>query len=419
MKEKMKSIRIIPACLLVLIWLTTGCTQKPKETVQNNTVKYTCPMHSQIIKDKPGSCPICGMTLVKKYGQASEGAGIDLSTVLQPVNSTVISSVNTLTPQQKDVALSIKADGYIDFDSRTYNNIAARYSGRIEKLYIKYAFQEIHKGQRVFDIYSPDMVTAQQDLIFLLEHSSQDIELVRATEQKLLLLGLNPAQLNQVEKSRKAFYALPVYSPYEGHAHDIPHNQNAAMNETSGDQAYANSMPLSVKEGMYVEKGQTIFNVVDPHKLWAILKIQNADMTNLKLHLPVTISLPDIPGKVIEGRIDFVEPILKNGDKTVTIRVYLGNMDHDLKVNSLVKAIINTGTKTGLWIPLSAMTNLGQNKIVWLKRGSFFKVMRVEPGLVSGDNVLISKGLSSQDTIAVDAQYLTDSESFIQTKAHE
>ncbi len=373
-------------------------------------------MHHQILEDQPGVCPICGMTLVKKYGQASESAGIDLNTVLQSVNSTVISSIGTISPQQKDVPVNIDADGFIDYDARTFNNIAARYSGRIEKLYIKYSFEEIHKGERIFDIYSPDIVSAQQDLIFLLEHSSQETALIRAAEQKLLLLGLTPAQLSQVERSHKAFYSLPVFSPYNGHVHDKAHDQNVAMTETNTDQAYATNMPLSIKEGMYVEQGQTIFNVVDAHRLWAVLKVKNTDIANLKLHQAVSISMPDVPGETLNGKVDFIGPFLQNGDKATMVRVYLDNMDHELKVNSLVKAIINTGTENGLWIPRSALTDLGQNKIVWLKAAGLFKVHKVESSLMGGDSVLISKGLSAQDTIAANAQYLTDSESFIKTK---
>ncbi len=418
MNEKMKVIKTVAPLLLIVLFLMVGCGQKPKVAAQIAAVKYTCPMHHQILEDQPGVCPICGMTLVKKYGQASESAGIDLNTVLQPVNSTVISSIGTISPEQRAVPVSIEADGFIDYDARTFNNIAARYSGRIEKLYVKYSFEEIYKGERIFDIYSPDIVNAQQDLIFLLQHSSQETELIRAAEQKLLLLGLTPSELKQVEKSHKAFYSLPVFSPYNGHVHDKAHDQNVAMAETNSDQAYATNVPLSIKEGMYVEQGQTLFNVVDAHRLWAVIKVKNTDIANLKLHQAVSISMPDIPGKTLDGKVDFIGPFLQNGDKATVIRVYLDNMDHELKVNSLVKAVITTGIKRGLWVPRAAVTDLGQNKIVWLKAAGLFKVHQVESGLMSGDSVLISKGLSAQDTIAANAQYLTDSESFIKTKTH-
>src|SRR4029077_14534723 len=126
----------------------------------------------------------------KKAAQASEEAGISLNTVLKPGNGSVASSVAAITPEQKTVPVTVSAQGYLDFDVRTFNNIASRFSGRIEKLYIKYAFQEIHQGQRIFDIYSPDMVTAQQDLIFLAKNSPGETALINSAKQKLLLLGM-------------------------------------------------------------------------------------------------------------------------------------------------------------------------------------------------------------------------------------
>jgi Cu(I)/Ag(I) efflux system membrane fusion protein len=425
MKGKMKSIKITLMVSLVALLTITACNQNQqvKQSAANQKpvdAKYTCPMHPQILEDHPGSCPICGMTLVKKSGQASEGSGISLNTVLQPVNSSVISHIAAVTPTQKDVATEIHADGYLDFDARTFNNIASHYSGRIEKLYIKYAFQKIHRGQRIFDIYSPDMVTTQQDLLFLVKNSPQDTGLINSAKQKLLLLGMTNGQLNQVIKTQKPFYSLPVYSPYEGHVHYMPHSQmeeeNAAP-QTPTD--YANNLPLAIKEGMYVEKGQNLFNVVDPYMLWAVIKINASDLTGLKLNQPVTITLPDMTGKTINGKVNFIEPALQNGDKTTSIRVYLDNIDHALKVNSLVNAVIQTGENKGLWIPKTALLDLGRTKIVWLKDGASFKAHEVNAGTMDSHEVQITKGLSVTDSLASTAAYLTDSEAFIKTQGHE
>jgi Cu(I)/Ag(I) efflux system membrane fusion protein len=399
--------------------MAAACTN-PKQTAatqQGSAVTYTCPMHSQIVEDHPGSCPICGMTLVKRSGQASEGAGISLNTVLQPVNGAVISSVNAISPVQKELPASITAEGYLDFDTRTFNNIASRFSGRIEKLYIKYAFQEIHAGQRIFDIYSPDMVTAQQDLLYLTKNSPQEISLINTAKQKLLLLGMTAAQVNQVINSSKVFYSLPVYSPYEGHVHDVAHSQ--MLGDVKSEQNFTTNLPLSVKEGMYVEKGQTLFNVVNPHHLWAILKIEHSKASALKLNQPVKISSPDMPGKTITGKVNFIEPFLQNGDKSTSIRVYIDNMEHDLKVNSLVKATIQTGVMSGLWIPRPALIYLGQTQVVWIKNGPSYKVRQVNAGAMNGNEILITKGLSVTDSLAENAQYLTDSESFIKTQGNE
>lgn len=402
--------------------LLNACSDKKKEQVSvqaKKDVDYTCSMHPQISQDHPGNCPICGMTLVKRSADEGEAAGIGLNTVLQPVNSSVISTISSIVPEQKQVSTTISAQGYLDFDTRTFNNIASRFSGRIERLYIKFAFQEIHKGQRIFDIYSPDMVTAQQDLIYLTKNSPQETALLNAARQKLLLQGMTEGQVNQVIKTGKAFYTLPVYSPYDGHVHDAPHSQMAGPAEAERPSNLTGDLPLSVKEGMYVEKGQNLFNVADAHMLWAIIKIDRASIAGLKLGQPVVITLPDVPERTITGRVNFIEPVLGRDDKATTIRVYLHNMDHRLKVNSLVKAEIQTGQTTGLWIPRSALVDLGRDQMVWIKNGALFKAKKVTTGPVINNEVQITKGLALTDSVASNAQYLTDSESFIKTKGDE
>ncbi|MDN5288309.1 MAG: efflux transporter periplasmic adaptor subunit [Mucilaginibacter sp.] len=420
----MKNISMIKIGLIVAIVVLFSACSNPKPvtvatTQEKSIVKYTCPMHPQIMEDHPGSCPICGMNLVKKSGEASESAGISLNTVLQPVNSTVITSIKAISPEERTVPTEIKAQGYLDFDTRTFNNISARFSGRIEKLYIKYAFQEIHAGQRIFDIYSPEMISAQQDLLYLQAHSAQETELINAAKQKLLLMGMTNAQINQVLLTKRPLINLPVYSPYEGHVHDMSHSQMANANNVSEPTDFNTNLPLSAREGMYVEKGQNIFNIVDPHKLWAVIKIDRSSMINLKLNQQVMISLPDVPGKTINGKVNFIEPVLQQGDKTVSIRVYIDNMEHELKVNSLISATIQTGISKGLWIPRSAVIDLGQTKVVWLKTDGLYKAHQVIAGTQNGNEIEIVKGLSLNDHIAADAQYLTDSESFIKTKDNE
>ncbi|MBB6109967.1 Cu(I)/Ag(I) efflux system membrane fusion protein [Mucilaginibacter lappiensis] len=418
----MKNIKIIMISLLSGLLLFASCSdqkQKAAKVQVKTNVKYTCPMHPQILEDHPGSCPICGMTLVKKSGQVSEGSGINLNTVLQSVNSSVLSTIKTIVPKEKEVPTAVSAQGYLDFDTRTFNNIASRFSGRIEKLYIKYTFQEIHRGQRIFDIYSPDMVTAQQDLIYLTKNSVQEVGLINAARQKLLLLGMTSEQVNQVVKTGRAFYRLSVYSAYDGHVHDMPHSQMASAAQTSAQSDFATNLPLSIKEGMYVEKGQNLFNVVDPHRLWAIIKIDRSAIFGLKLNQTVAITLPDLPGKTITGKVNFIEPTLQEGDKTTSIRVYIDNMNHELKVNSIVKATIQTGGASGLWVPRSALVDLGQTKIAWLKNGASYEAHQVSTGIIYNNEIQITKGLSVTDSLASNAQYLTDSESFIKTQGHD
>lgn len=415
MKRNWKNIS-----LLLVVLLLAACKERPKQAAaqqEQAQVTYTCPMHPQVHEDHPGNCPICGMTLVKKAPSPSEQAGISLQTVLQPVNSAVISDVKAIKPVQQRVNDTVSASGYLAFDTRTYNNIAARFSGRIEKLYIKYAFQEVHTGQRIMDVYSPEMVTAQQDLLYLLKNSPGETALTNATKQKLLLLGMTESQLHQVIQTGRAFYSLPVYSPYDGHVHDVAHNQMAgtATPETTD---YAQNMPLAVKEGMYVQKGQTLFNVVDPHSLWAVLKVKQTDAGKIRVHQPVALDVGD-QQMTMDGKIDFIEPVLQNGDRTSSIRIYLNNHQHGMKVGSLVHGTIATGTRSGLWLPRTAVISLGQTNLVWLKDGSSYRAHAVQTGVQNGAQVQIISGLTAQDSVAENAQYLADSDSFIKTQEHD
>ena len=414
MKKNWKNIN-----LLLIFLLLAACNERPKPAAvqqQEQAAVYTCPMHSQIHEDHPGNCPICGMTLVKKSGQPSEQAGISLETVLKPVNSAVISHVPIISPTEKVIADTIEADGYLDFDTRTFNNIAARFSGRIEKLYIKYAFQEIHKGQRILDIYSPEIVTAQQNLLFLNRNSPDESSLISSAKQKLLLLGMTNGQITQIIKSGKVLYSLPVYSPYEGHVHDVAHSQMPSNNSPVPD--FAQNMPLAIKEGMYVEKGQTLFNVVNPHQLWAVLKIKPADVNSLKKGETVSVNIPD-QQMTMNGKIDFIEPVFQRGDLSTSIRVYLSNHQHGMKVGSLIKGSIAIAAKRGIWLPQTAIIRLGQTTIVWLKDGASFRAHQIKTGSSNGNHVQVRGGLSPADNVAENAQYLFDSDSFIQIKDHE
>jgi Cu(I)/Ag(I) efflux system membrane fusion protein len=417
----MKSINSSMILILWLLLAAVGCHPAAPEATRDQVVKaqYTCPMHPQINEDAPGSCPICGMTLVKRSGQATEGAGITLSTVLQPVNSAVISSVTAVTPRQLSLKGTVSAQGYLDFDSRTFNNISARYAGRIDKLYIKYAFQQISRGQRIFDIYSPDMVAAQQDVLYIAKSPTPDIALLNLAKQKLLLLGMSATQVAQVIKNGKPFYSIPVYSPYSGHVHDVMHSQMVGQNDVRPEQNIAVNAPLAIQEGMYVQQGQVLFNVVDAHRIWAVLKVEPADMLAVKLNQPVKLTVNDMPGDTLTAKVNFIEPFFQGTDKSTSLRVYLDNMGHNLKVNSLVRAVIQTRPVAALWIPRAALLQLGTKAIVWLKTGNLYKAHPVVAGAGNGNLVQIIKGLSLTDSIAGNAQYLTDSESFIKTSGHD
>ncbi len=402
-------------CILFLCtFFLIDCNQHT-ETINKNTNKettlYTCSMHPQIIKDKPGDCPICGMELVKKETDSKSVNDIQLTTLIKPANQFVISSIPVITIKPETVQNEIQALGVTDYDTRMIGNISARISGRIQKLYVKYAFQEITAGQRVMDIYSPELLTAEQDLLFLLKNDAANNSLINTAKQKLLLLGVSETQLRQIIKSNKPSFTISVYSNYSGHIHDMEKNMSspAVMNTVVTNQ-------LNTKEGMYVQKGQTMFSVYNPHMLAAIIDIYPEQQAYIKLGTIVRVIPESAPDKYFSAKINFIEPFLRTGSKTLKARAYFDNSSLEIPVGSQVRAIIFQKNKIADWLPREAVISLGANKIVFIKSGEAFETHNVQTGLVLNDKIEIIKGLSTTDSVAANAQYLMDGESIIKAK---
>ncbi|MEO6706740.1 MAG: efflux RND transporter periplasmic adaptor subunit [Ginsengibacter sp.] len=400
----------------IISFTMTGCKSNPdnKKVSANAGIEeiYTCPMHPQIIKHEPGNCPICGMPLVKKENASREISEVDLSTLLQGDNNTVVSSIPVTTMQFANQQIQLEALGSVAYDTRFMKTIAARVSGRIERLYIKYRYQPIRAGDKVMDIYSPELLTGQQNLLFLVKNDPTNSTLINAAKQKLLLLGMNNRQLQKIISNNKALLSVTIFSNYSGHVHEVGNMSNTSqqiipMNVTD---------ELSIKEGMYVEKGQPVFQVNNMDNVWVNLNFFPGQNSLIKVGLPVTIIPETAPGKKIQSRIGFIEPFYKNDSKTLSARVYLNNSTLMIPVGSQVKATLNINTTHNNWLPKESVLSLGINKIVFLKKGNVFKAHLISTGISANDLIKITDGLNTQDSVAVNAQFLIDSEGFIKVK---
>ncbi|HSZ24794.1 MAG TPA: efflux RND transporter periplasmic adaptor subunit [Cytophagaceae bacterium] len=394
------------------------------ETRENKAAKiYTCPMHPEIIRHAPGQCPICGMDLVEK-GVVNSLEKLNLGAIIEPVNETVIGQIRTTKPFWKSILGEVRAKGYISYNPKNIFSISSPYEGRIEKLYVKFSFQEVYKGQKIMDIYSPELLTAQQEYIYLL-NSAEEVSLINASRQKLLLLGMDEAQIQKLAQTRKTELLFSVYATTGGHIHQMDNLNELTMptmpmsNNNSGKAMSGNtSAELSTREGMYVKKGESIFNIIGLSDVWVILKIYPEDVLKVKLGQEVKIISEIAPDNPLTAKISYIEPMLDVDSKFSSVRVYIEKCDHHLfKVGSFVSASISTGEQKGLWVPSSSILDLGnENFIVFKKENFHFKSFKVIIGGRVNDNVNIVEGLTENETIASDAWYLVDSESFVVTK---
>jgi Cu(I)/Ag(I) efflux system membrane fusion protein len=228
-------------------------------------------------------------------------------------------------------------------------------------------------------------------------------------QQKLLLLGMSSTELNKVVRTGKPMYSVSVYSSYSGHVHDAGMSHESNMNEAS-----TVTQELSLKEGMYVTKGQALFKIMNHHKAWVALQIFPNQQSIVKRGNTVQIIPETDTLATIKGTIDFIEPFFRGNSKTLTARMYFHNMDM-LTIGSQVTANIYTKSKQALWLTQAAVLTLGMNDVVFIKSKGGFIAHKITTGIRTDNKVQILSGLTATDSVAASAQYLIDSESFIQT----
>ncbi|MDP4149649.1 MAG: efflux RND transporter periplasmic adaptor subunit [Bacteroidota bacterium] len=374
---------------------------------------YTCSMHPQIHQDHPGNCPICGMILVKK-DRGSAGTDVNtlqLETLLRPTDRFVVASLPVITLHQRTDSAPIRVYGTIEYDTRAEGILSARVSGRIEKMYVRYRYQAVQKGQKIMDIYSPELLTAEQNLLFLLENDSNNSSFIQAARERLLLLGMSDQQVQELIRTRKPLLSVGIYSNYSGHVHDAgimrQDLQSKEMNAVE-----STTQELSLKEGMYIQKGQPIVMIMNHDRVWAALQIFPNDQALVRVGDPVRLIPETDTTSVTYGKIDMIEPFFRPGSKTLTARVYFHNMNM-LPIGSHLSAEISTGSQVARWLPRTAVLSLGLTEVVFLKRAGGFMPHKITTGIRSGNDVQVLSGMQDSDSVAANAQYFMDSESFV------
>ncbi len=416
---------------IILLLVALACTQNKNQSEHES---YTCPMHPTVIQDKSGSCPICGMDLVRK-GQRGEEVKItaDLNYLLKPTNAMVISSIKTIVPIQKSMEVKTKANGMITYDTRRFTTVPIRFAGRIEKLSIKYNFQPIRKGQKILEIYSPELLTVQRELLYLLKSDKENVQLIEGSKEKLRLLGVSDSQINQLVSTGQESYSFAIHSPVNGYIVEdaalvalVPAGQSpnssgmdGGMAEGSSNAKQTSTTPstseLLTREGMYVSTGQVIFKVINTEQVWAEFDVYQRDAAYIKINDPAQLTF-DNTSEITEAKVNFVQPFFKNGENFVKVRVYLSNGGNKFRIGQLVTASFTKPSKDSIWIPVSAKLDLGAQEIIFLKRRGVFRPKEIVTARQSGDWIEVLSGLDATDSLAYNAQFMVDSESFIKVR---
>jgi Cu(I)/Ag(I) efflux system membrane fusion protein len=286
---------------------------------------WTCSMHPQIKLPKPGQCPICGMDLIP----LAAGGGTDNPRELSVTPSAAkLMQIETSPVERKFIQADVRMVGKVDFDETRTAFVAARMPGRLDRLFVDYTGVQVKKGDHLASIYSPELLSAQQELLQAIDsvkaltNSQSTIvrnvsqSTVEAVREKLRLWGLTEAQIQEIETRGTTTDHITLYSPVNG----IVIHKNA-------------------QEGGYVKTGDRIYTVADLSKVWVQLEAYESDLPWLRYGQNVTFTTEAWPGETFEGTIAFIDPVLNAATRTVNVRVNVDNPDLKMKPGLFVRAI--------------------------------------------------------------------------------
>ena len=370
---------------------------------------YTCSMHPFIIKDKPGTCPICGMELIKKIAetqtanaQTSEGKkqADMLGHVSVSPTQRVMANVATTAVKQIVLNKEINAVGIVQYDQSRQAKVTAWIAGRIDRLHVDTVGAQVTKDSPVAELYSPDLLATQQEYLLAvrsrdrmkgssIDAISQNGEgLVASARERLKLFGVKDQQIAELEKAGKPTIRLPIYTPLSGVV-----------------------IEKMVQQGQYVNTGDALFNIADLSRVWVEIEVYENELPNIRIGQRVEIRSQSFPGKPFTGRISFIYPFLDPKTRTVKARVEMPNPGMRLKPDMFVNAVIKIPLASAFVVPVSAVMDTGKRQLVWVESSpGMFEPRDVQVGQSADDKVQILSGLKAGDMVAVTGGYLIDSE---------
>ena len=430
-KKKLSSIGFF--ALLLLFTVLSSCKNKHEnhqqvnEHGQHSNAAYACLMKCEGDKTypSPGNCPICKMKLVLIEEELIQSISPGKQVLSRQATVKLQSGING------DI---IKAQGYITTDPNRNKSVAARFSGRIEKLFVKFSNQYVKQGDKIMEIYSPDLRTFQEEHLFILKSNNEN-SLIEKSREKLRLLGITDNQITQLEKNETVALTIPVYSPANGYVFFSEQSQqqnagtknNPAMNtmnmkQNANNESSYDASASQIREGMYVNEGQKLFSVNDLQEVWALVSVANQYLNQIHENQSVEIIAETNPSKPLKGKVALIEQTFEEASQRFArVRIVLPNSNNLLKINSLVTAqfTISKSKSKNMQVPSSAVYKTGLNAFVWVKTDTtqngtgIFQLRKVIAGTSANGMITIQSGLSPNEEIAKEAGLMTDSETFL------
>lgn len=356
--------------------------------VQDGSGKRVLYWHDPMVQgqrfERPGKSPFMDMQLVPKYADEGADAGVRISSAL-----TQNLGIRTAGVERTEVSDRVSAVGRIEADERRRYAMPARVAGYIERLYVRAVGDPVSKGGKVAEIYSPDLLSAQQEYLALL--GALDLpnadSLVQAARRRLALFGMDEREIDAISKSRTAQARFGVYAPATGFV-----------------------IELTAREGAQIEAGANLLSIADLSQVWLIAEVSESQSVNLRAGGDVTATLSSASNREFKGKVDFVYPALDPQTRTTRVRIIVPNDPGDLRPGMLATVRLDAASREALSVPSEAVIYTGQRTVVILRKDESFRPVEVRIGTEARGRTEILSGLEAGEQVVTSGQFLVDSE---------
>lgn len=350
---------------------------------------WTCSMHPQIMQPEPGDCPICGMDLIP----AADGTdGLMADQFKMTDNAAALANIKTMVVGSQNTNAGIlKLSGKIRENEESNAVQVSYFAGRIEKLFVNSTGERVRKGQRLAIIYSPELVSAQQELLTAFSLKESQPVLYKAVRNKLKLWKLSEDQINSVEQAGKVQENFPIYATVSG---TVTHKM--------------------AEEGDYVKQGQPLYKIANLSTVWAEFDAYENQIAFLKEGQNLKVVTNAYPNQTFDGKITFIDPVLNVATRTIVVRTVLNNQNDRFKPGMFVEGRIERKKielAEAVIVPTSAVMWTGERSVVYLKTDPeqpIFEMREVRIGEANGDTYAILDGLKNGDEIVVNGTFTVD-----------
>ncbi|MEK6479334.1 efflux RND transporter periplasmic adaptor subunit [Catalinimonas sp. 4WD22] len=377
----------------------------PTETAEGTI--WTCSMHPQVRQNEPGQCPICGMDLIplEEDEAATNPYQLTMSAdavKLANVQTTKIGTAGTYADETKDLQLT----GKIEMDETRVNAQTAHFAGRVEKMYITYEGERVERGQVIALIYSPQLVTAQQELLEAKKFQASNPSLFEAAKRKLKYWKLSDVQIEQVIENEKIISYWPLRA-------------NASGIVTS----------INIETGEHVTEGAVIYEAADLTQLWAVFDAYESNLNWIKEGDVISFSVAAYPDKEFKSEVTFVDPFIDPQSRVAKVRTEVQNAEGLLKPAMFVRGSLSSdqakeiteGQKSELLVPKSAVMWTGKRSVVYVKvpqtNVPTYEMREVSLGASLGDAYLVEEGLASGEEVVTNGTFTVDAAAQLNNKA--